>query len=489
MDAAIVAEAYRTATPLRMRNTHKGRPTRGTIKNSGQRALHRLITSPKTLHDVSYVTGSPGIQYGKASNVRGREMLLADGDGSEVNELHMSMDIIETLHPTQSPSKYQPSSSHIETGGIAGDISPTKSPKSPLPVTITVGADARLELIGMYAIMDAEATAVFEYSCGSFLGEIFAGAKLQIHDVRCDVTDQVLLSQRRLGKQGIRRNLEEENSMLVDFTVMGRADSGPNDYDVMNVSDAAFADLVHELSTVHSLGFVVHLKVDGYEAGIDDFERLTSINYISNHDSTRIDRHYDSASKSDIGIDGKGRKVKVIAISSGLAVGVLIIGMFLTYYVVKRKRASSKLSDIMDNENQLDESFEQQSATSSFDGVAPKNEQLTEMYSVDNDELGTTSDIVSIAADSIMSAVDKVEHLFEKFITPATKRIRVDIVAPPGKLGINIVTSSEGPIVHSVTPASPLDGLVFKGDLVIAVDGEDTREWSAHFLTKLLVSA
>lgn len=40
--------------------------------------------------------------------------------------------------------------------------------------------------------------------------------------------------------------------------------------------------------------------------------------------------------------------------------------------------------------------------------------------------------------------------------------------------------------MHSVKPTSPLEGLIFKGDLVIAVDDEDTREWSAHYLTKLV---
>jgi len=62
----------------------------------------------------------------------------------------------------------------------------------------------------------------------------------------------------------------------------------------------------------------------------------------------------------------------------------------------------------------------------------------------------------------------------------------VNIVAPPGKLGIIIDTCSEGPIVHGVKVGSPLEGLIFKGDLIVAIDDEDTREWSAHFLTKLV---
>ena len=86
-----------------------------------------------------------------------------------------------------------------------------------------------------------------------------------------------------------------------------------------------------------------------------------------------------------------------------------------------------------------------------------------------------------------MILTDRFANQMTNFIDGgAPHRIRKEIVAPKGKLGIIIDTCSDGPIVHSVKPTSPLDGLIFKGDLVVAVDGEDTREWSAHYLTKLV---
>ena len=68
----------------------------------------------------------------------------------------------------------------------------------------------------------------------------------------------------------------------------------------------------------------------------------------------------------------------------------------------------------------------------------------------------------------------------------APTRVRKDIIAPEGKLGIIIDTCNMGPIVHSVKANSPLEGLIHEGDLVVGVDDEDTREWSAHYLTKLV---
>ena len=59
-------------------------------------------------------------------------------------------------------------------------------------------------------------------------------------------------------------------------------------------------------------------------------------------------------------------------------------------------------------------------------------------------------------------------------------------MAPPGKLGIIIDTCPEGPVVHSTKENSPLLGLIFTGDLIVAIDDEDTTGWSAHYLTRLV---
>ena len=60
-------------------------------------------------------------------------------------------------------------------------------------------------------------------------------------------------------------------------------------------------------------------------------------------------------------------------------------------------------------------------------------------------------------------------------------------MAPPGKLGIVMDTSSNGPVIHRVKPGSVLEGLVFHGDIVVALDEEDTTGWSAQSFTRLII--
>ena len=58
----------------------------------------------------------------------------------------------------------------------------------------------------------------------------------------------------------------------------------------------------------------------------------------------------------------------------------------------------------------------------------------------------------------------------EQFSTPET---RIEIHAPPGKLGVIIDTASGGhPIVNSIKETSPLADRVRVGDILISVDGE-----------------
>jgi len=66
------------------------------------------------------------------------------------------------------------------------------------------------------------------------------------------------------------------------------------------------------------------------------------------------------------------------------------------------------------------------------------------------------------------------------------KRIRREVFAPAGKLGIIVDTSNDGPIVHSIKGDSPLIRKVFAGDYIVAIDDEDTSDWSAHNVTKLV---
>ena len=54
-----------------------------------------------------------------------------------------------------------------------------------------------------------------------------------------------------------------------------------------------------------------------------------------------------------------------------------------------------------------------------------------------------------------------------------------DVIAPPGRLNVMIHSTKDGPAIHSVKGGSVLEGKLFKGDLVVAVDDIDTRTLNA----------
>jgi len=61
------------------------------------------------------------------------------------------------------------------------------------------------------------------------------------------------------------------------------------------------------------------------------------------------------------------------------------------------------------------------------------------------------------------------------------------VMVPPGKLGVVIDTTLEGPVVHKINPQSPVEGKLFLGDIIVAVDDVDTRAMSATAITQLMV--
>jgi hypothetical protein len=66
---------------------------------------------------------------------------------------------------------------------------------------------------------------------------------------------------------------------------------------------------------------------------------------------------------------------------------------------------------------------------------------------------------------------------------------RIEVIAPPGKLGVVIDTPMNGfPMVHAIKETSVLSDRVRIGDKLIAVDDEDTTEMSAIKVSKLISS-
>jgi len=61
-----------------------------------------------------------------------------------------------------------------------------------------------------------------------------------------------------------------------------------------------------------------------------------------------------------------------------------------------------------------------------------------------------------------------------------------DCFAPPGTLHIIIHSTKDGPAVHSVQEGSSLEGQLFPGDLIVAVDNKDTRSLTADQVMRMM---
>ena len=69
----------------------------------------------------------------------------------------------------------------------------------------------------------------------------------------------------------------------------------------------------------------------------------------------------------------------------------------------------------------------------------------------------------------------------------AVKEEYIEIMAPAGKLGVVIDTpNNDPPIVHAVKDSSPIANKIQVGDILVAVDDEDVRRFSAIEVSKLI---
>ena len=66
--------------------------------------------------------------------------------------------------------------------------------------------------------------------------------------------------------------------------------------------------------------------------------------------------------------------------------------------------------------------------------------------------------------------------------------IRSECIAPPGKLGVSIYPVDGLPVVFKVKKDSPLYGLLFHMDRIVAIDEIDTSSMTAADVTRVIVS-
>ncbi|KAL3774441.1 hypothetical protein HJC23_000157 [Cyclotella cryptica] len=390
-------------------------------------------------------------------------------------ELTTEMTTVPTIEPTAEQTTEQQkdeSSSPIEQGEVNSEVShkfPTTSPRNypysnptapPQPTSnltqVPTGylvntattlktkeaAPIQFQMRSMLNTMnDYELLGIFQPSCEDYLTTQLMYDEPEVSNIQCKVTNQQLIITRRQLNEPDARRLDESSALLVDINVTGAMDSKVNFYDV--IQDAF----------VGNMGLLINaLKNKGEFAGINTFDELYSM------DSIQQTNDKNAITSSDDSNDEGAKTGALIVVVTGAASIMLLIGA-IVYYRLKSCPAKIITDD--------DEGSEEADPPPEHVVVGSKTPGLGFDFG-----LGFLSspDPGSISSDDELP------------------KIRREIIAPPGKLGVITDDSVDGPIVHSVRDDSPLKGLVFPGDLIVALDDEDTSELSSHNLTKLVAS-
>jgi hypothetical protein len=96
---------------------------------------------------------------------------------------------------------------------------------------------------------------------------------------------------------------------------------------------------------------------------------------------------------------------------------------------------------------------------------------------------------VAVAAPASASAPEDVATAVEAVEAASTNPASAwNVLAPPGKLGIIIDTTVEGPVVHRVSVGSVMKFKLASGDVITAIDGVKTLGLSAEAISALMSS-
>ncbi len=432
--------------------------------------------------------------------------------------LILSFSIFNQKTPSNGPTT-SPVQKPTESPVIADSDAPSISPSHAL---FEVEANVQFQLQGVTETLNRYAIGVFEQSCEKFLSKELSDADPHVFDITCKVTKQQLLSGRMLNESKLRHLQKSSSSLLLDIQVTGEVVPTKT---VADASDVDFDAMVYSAFAENEDLFINSVKNMGDLAGIDDFDSLSGL------DSLNLLNGSSGVSAPDNSNNGTVNQGAVAAIVIGGVAVVLLFGI-LIYQLRARDDGSIGSSSSADSEEfaaMQEEGFdpEPQYVTTydapvckkrgSRSSVPPNivgiesRESYTDLDYVQSDDSEAKHDVLTYAysLDDAISpnslSQGATPTSYGKGATPSRNkgrskkqqkkwddgvpiRIRRDVQAPPGKLGIIIDTSSQGPIIHSVKEGSVLEGLVFAGDLIVALDDEDTSDWSAHNLTRLVAS-
>ncbi|KAL7478767.1 hypothetical protein ACHAW6_005934 [Cyclotella cf. meneghiniana] len=394
-----------------------------------------------------------------------------------VNTMDVSTDTNTTksTNDTNNTSKSEPS------------VIPTPKPTLCVGCELHVHAIVRVELDNIASKLNDDSRSLFESVCSSFLEDQLSIATPPISNVSCVVVDQSFkaLSPSRVLRSDYNRKLSQV--YLADVNVTGTALSTKLHQTPESIK---LKELCVGTFTVQGIYFVRALHEAEQNSGSDDavFQSVQSARGVMTYDASQASQageEIDEPANPDAGRLSSGALAAIAASSVFCLMGFLMIFMIRT--LDSRRHMYTNMDEKSGNAN---------SDKSREFAESPNNDLLTLSPTSSNATGPTVITPVSIRSNTNEVEANIIPESFSgtkeergqsKRSTLLNSRVRRDIVAPPGKLGVLVAdTTGCGPAVHTVRKGSPMEGLIFVNDIIIAINGINTRNYSATQITKIM---
>eukprot|EP00985_Skeletonema_marinoi_P023578 scaffold15786_cov130-Skeletonema_marinoi.AAC.1 len=353
-----------------------------------------------------------------------------------------------TLIPTNSPSAGSITEEPPE------DNDDTEQQATSSSGLIQLNSQIRVMLSNIESPMEDNSKELFEDVCDTFLNEQLAIAVPPVSYIKCTVVDQSVES----GRRRRLRNLEQVERLLgstlaVEVVVTGVA--LPTNT-IKTQEQVKFQDKIAGTFTAQGDQFVRLLKKEEAKV-VTDFNDAT----FPTLDRVWVVKIMDAAGGVMTSNENDGSSIGLIAaIAAGGAV-LLLLAIFLVVRFRSQKRKQQDLKAIGSNETES--------------SLSPNNGSR-----LPNNTIGYFSTPV------LSSSGIEVDHR-DVSPTDMASRVQRDVMCPPGKLRILIAnTQGYGPAIHTIKPNSPVEGLLFVGDIIFAVNDTNTRNSRADEITRLL---
>ena len=366
--------------------------------------------------------------------------------------------------PTNSPSVASPANEAPTEEAPAEGTDQQGTSSSGL---IQLNSQIRVMLSNLESPMEDNSEQLFEDVCDTFLNEQLAVAVPPISYIKCTVVDQSIVSGRR--KLSLRNNLEQQqvvrmldSALAVDVDVTGVALPTRN---IKTEDQVKFESKLVGVFTKQGDQFVRLLKKEEAKA-VQNFSDATF---------PTLDRIWavKGIEETEVGVTtNNGNSDSSVPLIAAIAAGGAVLLGLMIFLIVRcrmKKKGKGKEQDVKMN-NSKEETIVSSPVVSPTKSVSR----------VPSDTVGYFSTPVQSS-----SGVEVGRQAVSP--TDMSSRVQRDVMCPPGKLRILIAnTQGYGPAIHTIKPNSPVEGLLFVGDIIIAVNDTNTRKSKADEITRLL---